>query len=82
MRLLLAIALLALAGCEKTTYVQDWGADQCLRRELFQSCMKALPAGPQSTHYNDWDEVVKQCENAAYYQSLRKTAHIKPECQI
>jgi hypothetical protein len=81
-RLLTLAILLALAGCDKPAYVQDWGADQCQRRELFLACMKALPAGPQSTHYNDWDEVVKQCDSAAYYQSLRKLVHIKPECQI
>lgn len=83
MRLLLAIALLALAGCEqRPAYVQDWGVNQCLRVELFQACMKSLPAGPKSTQYNDWDEVVAQCERTSYAQALRKLVHIKPECQV
>jgi hypothetical protein len=43
--------------------------DNIKRRELFLECMKALPAGPQQTQYNDWDEVVKACDNAAYFQA-------------
>jgi len=74
----LILCAAALAGCDAPK--QDWGADQCLRAELFQQCLKALPAGPQSTQYNDWDEVVSACASAAYYQSLRKNAFIKPEC--
>lgn len=58
------------------------GPDQCLRREIFQQCMKALPAGPQATKYNDWDEVVSQCESAAYYQSLKKKTQITAECGL
>ncbi len=72
-------ATLVLAGCDVPE--KDWGADQCLRIELFQQCLKALPAGPQSTQYNDWNEVVAQCQNAAYYQSLRKQEFIKKECR-
>ena len=81
-RLVALVALVALAGCERLSYVPDWGADQCMRRDLFHTCLKVLPAGPKSTQYNDWDEVVARCEDAAYRQSLRKLAHIKPECQI
>lgn len=44
--------------------------DQQIRMERFDSCMKALPAGPQTTMYNDWDEVVRACESSAYYQSM------------
>ncbi len=56
--------------------------DQCMRREIFQQCMKALPAGPKATRYNDWGEVVSKCEDVAYYQSLRRKSWIKPECQL
>jgi len=48
--------------------------DQKLRAERFDACMKALPAGPVSTQYNDWSEVVDSCETAAYRQS-QKFAH-------
>ena len=55
--------------------------DQCLRAKLFEQCLKSLPAGPQATKYNDWDEVVNQCEIAAYRHSFRKMRYIKEECR-
>jgi len=72
----LLTAVLA-GGCTEST-----GPDQCLRREIFQQCMKALPAGPQATKYNDWDEVVGMCESVAYYQSLKKKTQITEECGL
>ena len=72
----LLTAMLA-GGCTEST-----GPDQCLRREIFQQCMKALPAGPQATKYNDWDEVVGKCETVAYYQSLKKKTQIAAECGL
>ena len=72
----LLTAMLA-GGCTEST-----GPDQCLRREIFQQCMKALPAGPQATKYNDWDEVVDKCESVAYYQSLKKKTQITAECGL
>ena len=59
---------------------QRTGVDQCLRMELFGSCMRSLPDGPDSTHYSDWDDVVSACERVAYWQSLRRLTQIKPEC--
>ena len=79
-RFALILAAAALAGCEAPEVIT--GPDQCLRADLFKQCMTTLPAGPQSTKYNDWDEVVAQCQNAAYYQSLRRLINIKPECRI
>jgi len=55
--------------------------DQCMRIELFNSCMKRLPSGPQSTKYSDWDEVVNQCNRVSIQQSVRKVENIKPECR-
>jgi hypothetical protein len=55
--------------------------NQCLRVELFQQCMKNLPAGPNATMYNDWDEVVSQCETAAYYQAKRPMFSVPRECR-
>lgn len=74
--LVLLLALLAGCGPEKTTAI-----DQCLRVTLFTSCMRLLPAGPASAKYNDWDEVVAQCDQTAVYQSIRRIEHIKPECR-
>ena len=75
---LLPIALF-LAAC---TPEREWGPDQCLRQELFKQCLAALPTGPVSTHYNDWDEIVSKCETSSYYQSLRKNELIKQECRL
>jgi hypothetical protein len=69
-----------LAACEPGP--NDATPDQCLRAELFQQCMKALPAGPQATKYNDWDEVIVSCERVAFYQSLRPRNTVSAECRI
>ena len=76
--ILIAMLTLVLTGCEDRTQPQP---DQCMRAELFAKCLSALPAGPVSTQYNDWSEVVEACQNASYYQSLRSLAQIKPECR-
>lgn len=75
----LASAALLLAGCEVQPPSQQ--PDQCLRAELFAKCMSSLPPGPEMPHYNDWDEVVQVCDQAAYYQSNRPIEAIKPECR-
>jgi len=91
----LAFILLFLTGCNTHTDANgvttmsvseiDKGEkssiDQCLRATLFQQCLKALPAGPLATKYNDWDEVVKECANVARFQSARKLKNIKEECR-
>lgn len=76
-RILLVFALLT-AGCDKSDDIEP---DQCMRREIFRECMGMLPAGPVRTHYNDWSEVVDECESAAYFQSLRQVRNIKAECR-
>lgn len=81
MKLLTVIPIaLLITGCDYPE--RSWGPDQCLRQELFKQCLAALPAGPVSTEYNDWDEVVSKCETSSYYQSLRSTEYIKLECRI
>jgi hypothetical protein len=75
--LLLCSMLMSLAACQPTQTI----VDQCMRVELFSRCLAAAPAGPQTTTYNDWAEVISQCRSEAYYQSLRMRAHIKPECR-
>ena len=79
---LIAGASLLTAGLGGCANEDPQKPDQCMRREIFMQCMAALPAGPQATRYNDWDEVVGKCENAAYFQSLRRKSGIKPECQL
>lgn len=70
--------LAALTGCDGLPNQSD----QCLRQQLFQQCMAALPKGPERIHNsNDWSEVVDSCEDAAREQSWRKTELIKLECR-
>jgi len=59
--------LLALAGCDQPKYHHD----QALRTRLFFRCLQALPAGPRSTQYNDWNEVVSECGDQAYDMATR-----------
>jgi len=73
------LAVTVLAGC--TQDPNQSKVDQCMRQDLFIQCLKSLPAGPTSTMYNDWDEVLKECQSAAYYHSLRKLHTIKLECR-
>jgi len=54
--------------------------DRCMQRQIFFQCMKALPAGPLAAKYNDWDEVVAECERTARNMSLRTAAHVKQNC--
>ena len=77
MKKLLILLCLALSACdgEPTT------TDQCMRVELFKSCMASLPAGPVATKYNDWDEVVAQCGNEAFYMAQRSISFVKKECR-
>lgn len=81
-RLIFITFLVLLSACDgDKPIVETRDADQCLRRVIFQECMKLLPAGPLATKYNDWDEVVDSCGQQAYYQSLRYTRTIKEECK-
>ena len=77
---LIAGASLLTAGLGGCANADPQNPDQCMRREIFMQCMAALPAGPKATVYNDWDEVVAQCDSVAHYQSLRRNSQIKPEC--
>ena len=61
---------------------QDRVVDQCLRQKLFKECMQELPAGPQKTVYNDWDEVVNACGEQAYYGSMRPRIAVDPKCAL
>lgn len=75
------IALVLLSGCTEEPG-QKIGTDQCLRAELFKSCMAAIPQGPQSitASSNDWAEVVEECGQIAYYQSRRIESQSTPAC--
>ena len=85
--LLLAFTLTACGkhSSDTTAYASDPGdvivTNACMQRELFNECMKLLPAGPQATKYNDWDEVVSECRIGARYMSKRARKFVSPECE-
>lgn len=79
--LFVAAVLLALSGCTPKAMEPTHAYDQCARAEMLKSCMVALPAGPVSSKYNDWDEVVGECGTQAARISWRRIDQIKPECQ-
>lgn len=70
-RIILIALLIVLSGCSDSPWCAQ-GVNQKIRRERFDSCLKNIPKGPQTTKYNDWAEVVSQCDNIAYYQSMEK----------
>lgn len=68
--LIIGIIAVGLIGCDSVK-PEVWKTDQKLRTEIFFKCMEALPAGPQETKYNDWAEVVAECDDVAYYQARK-----------
>lgn len=66
--IIISVALL-LSACDQPKYPL-YETDQVKRAEIFQACLKAVPPGPARTTYNDWAEVVNECADAAYYQSM------------
>ena len=62
-------AVLLLTACASEPADPHEAARGLLRAKLSQRCMESLPAGPQSTHYNDWSEVVDSCTQNAWYQA-------------
>jgi len=66
-RLLCALAVL-IAGCDQMQPNQE------VRERVFFQCLQALPKGPESPRYNDWDEVVHECGSQAYYIAMRRGA--------
>lgn len=67
MKAVILASVLFIVGCDE---FRDPLPDQKLRREIFIACLEKAPAGPVATQYNDWSEVISECNTAAYYQSL------------
>lgn len=76
-RAVLVLAIGTMSGCDQLP--PPTTTNECAREQIFQACLKALPAGPASTHYNDWDDVVDSCESHAYYtaQQIRSTVPLQ-----
>lgn len=79
-RLILFVSCLVV-GCKDGKIPQPtYGHDQCLRRELFESCLDKIPKGPTHTTTNDWAEVVAECSDFALYACVRKVSSIPEGC--
>lgn len=61
MRWAMAVGLL-LAGCAPRG---EWKRDPEVQAKVFSECMASLPKGPEVTRYNDWAEVVEECNDTA-----------------
>ena len=69
-RICMAVAaLLVLSGCMPEKQVAGWCINQEKRIERFDECLKLLPYGPDTTVYNDWAEVVSECDDISYAQA-------------
>ena len=77
----IVVLMVALTGCVGGPSPPPTQINQCLRTDLFKQCMAELPRGPDHTHYNDWDEVVEECNEVSAQQSYRQTKFIPPNCQ-
>lgn len=83
MKLLSAMCAIALlvSGCDPGQDEDPWMPDQCKREEVFNACLAHVPAGPQTTKYNPWDEVIKACTEASRSISIRPKSQIIPACR-
>lgn len=82
----LVVACMLLTGCSSERVPEAIRTDpvvinQCVRADLFKQCMASLPAGPVSTQYNDWDEVVDSCASQMTYLSYRLKSQVPIECR-
>jgi hypothetical protein len=51
---------------------------KALRRQIFNECLSKVPQGPQSVHEKgDWEGVVEECGQQAYYMSLYDANKLK-----
>lgn len=77
-----------LIGCNEVpmpqlqvSYENSQTIDQCVRAELFKTCLETVPKGPDIVNKSDWSKIVENCGDAAQYQSVRIRKYIKPECR-
>jgi len=47
-----------------------WKTDNVKYKTEYYQCINNLPAGPESTVYNDWDEVMEECQYIARKLSM------------
>lgn len=60
--------------------IADVDHDQCIRREIFLSCLKEIPPSPSTPFFNPWEDVIGHCRAFAAEASTRPKTAITPEC--
>lgn len=80
--LIVAVSCLAaMQGCDPDQLDSAHAIDICMKRDVFDECMKSLPTGPERTHYNDWSEVVEVCDSRSHWMAYRLKRHIPEGCR-
>jgi hypothetical protein len=66
------LATLLLSGCvpQAGSACIEEDYNQVLRRQLFKECLDSVPEGPSTTTFNDWSEVVNNCDMISARQSI------------
>jgi hypothetical protein len=65
--ILFGLAICALSGCGYPHYESDNQEKQA----FFFKCLQELPAGPETTKYNDWNEIVSECAQQAAWMTQK-----------
>lgn len=69
--MLASLVVFLLSGCTADNNQPKYAPNQELRIKLFQECLKLIPEGPKYAKYNDWSEVIEQCDKISRYQSMK-----------
>ena len=79
--MLVLLAALVMIGCNSSDR-PVFDDDLKLEREIFMECLASVPKGPESTKYNDWDEVIMQCANVADTLSVKCVRNCQDELNV
>lgn len=72
MKTVTVIALLIFFGCNvRNDQKMVVAADQKLRHTLFCECLEKVPKSPETMGKSDWAKIVSNCDDYAYYSSMR-----------
>jgi hypothetical protein len=71
--------VISLTGC-KETFEEKYEIDQCIRKEIFMTCLDKLPSPPPNAIPSDWDEVVNECADLATRAAYRLRETVPAGC--
>lgn len=76
--LVLAVTLSACGPSPVQQSQMQYAVSNSARVESFERCLAAVPAGPTTTTFNDWSEVVKRC--ATFAENSAAVCRVKTGC--